>query len=220
MAGCFITFEGVDGCGKSTQARLLADRLIGEGHSVILTREPGGTPLGEKIRALLLDPHNGEMTIECEVLLYLAARAQHVHEKIRQHLSGGAIVICDRFQEATFAYQGYGRGVDMEILDTMNLFASGGLTPDLTFIFDVPIKTAFKRLESMNRPKDRLESGGEEFFGRIRQGYHTLGADAPERIVMLDGTLSPDLIAKKVFGAVAKKMDGLFHGADTKEVHE
>lgn len=220
MAGCFITFEGVDGCGKSTQARLLADRLVGEGHQVILTREPGGTPLGEKIRTLLLDPHNGEMVSECEVLLYLAARAQHVHEKIMQHLSSGAIVICDRFQEATFAYQGYGRGVDREMLGAMNLFASGGLAPDLTFIFDIPIETAFKRLESMNRAKDRLESEGKCFFERIRQGYCTLSAEAPERIVMLDGTLSPDLIAKKVFGAVVKKMDVPFYGADTKEVHD
>ena len=204
--GCFVTFEGVDGCGKSSQADLLAKRLLGEGFKVLCTREPGGAPIAEKIRELLLDAAHGEMVDECELLLYLAARAQHVKEKILPALQSDSIVICDRFQEATFAYQGFGRQIPCEILRRMNSFATRDLTPDLTFIFDLPVEAAFTRLASMKKPRDRLEEGGGEFFERIRNGYLTLAANDPDRIIVFDGTLPLGTLAERVYLKTAEKL--------------
>jgi dTMP kinase len=199
--GFFITFEGVDGCGKSTQAKLLSAQLSSE-HSVVTTREPGGTMVAEKIRTLLIDPANGSMVDDCELLLYLAARAQHVQEIILPALERGEIIICDRFQDATFAYQGFGRDISLETLKTLNTFATGGLLPDLTFIFDISIDTAFDRLAAMNKPRDRLESGGRSFFEKIRQGYQILAEDEPERIILFDGNASPEILAEMVWNKV------------------
>ncbi|MBN1575183.1 MAG: dTMP kinase [Chitinispirillaceae bacterium] len=204
--GYFVTFEGVDGCGKSSQAGLLAKRLRSEGYAVVTTREPGGAPIAEKIRALLLDPAHLEMVNECEVLLYLAARAQHLREKIVPELERGAIVICDRFQDATFAYQGFGREVPLEQLRLMNSFATGGVDPDLTFIFDLPVEKAIERLAAMKKPEDRLEAGGRAFFERIRNGYRSIAADAPDRIVLLDGALPIEVLAEKVNMITAGKL--------------
>ena len=205
--GCFITFEGVDGCGKSTQASCLAERLTKEGFQIFTTREPGGTAIAEKIRALLIDPENTAMVNECELLLYLAARAQHVREIILPSIKNGTVVLCDRFQEATFAYQGFGRELQFEELSNLNKYATGGLNPDLTFIFDIAIEKAFKRLSVMDKPKDRLESGGEIFFQKIREGYKTLAAQAPHRIILLDGDLPPEILAEKVFKIFWDKME-------------
>ena len=207
--GCFITFEGVDGCGKSTQARRFLEKLQKEGFSrVVATREPGGTDIAEKIRALVIDPKNTAMVNECELLLYLAARAQHVREKIVPELENGAVVVCDRFQDATFAYQGYGRELSLEELTRLNSFATGGIVPELTFVFDISVEDAFKRLSAMEKQKDRLESGGKPFFEKIRNGYRTLAAVSPERIVLLDGSLPPDRLADQVYSLFSKKVDG------------
>jgi dTMP kinase len=197
--GSFLTFEGIDGCGKSTQARLLAARLVAGGCEVVETREPGGTVIAEKIRSLLIDPAHGEMVSECELLLYLAARAQHLREKIMPAVAAGAVVICDRFQDATLAYQGYGRGLSLDTLRSLNTFATGGNDPDFTFIIDVPVEIAFDRMAAMKKRQDRLEAGGEAFFRRIREGYLSLAAAAPGRIQVVDGTASVETVAEQVY---------------------
>lgn len=196
--GRFITFEGIDGCGKSTQAELLAQSLKKKGSHVVQTREPGGTPLAEKIRALLIDPGNSEMVDECELLLYLAARAQHVREKVVPLVNLGTIVICDRFQDATFAYQGFGRGISLEFLQQLNSYATG-IAPHCTFIFDLPVEIAFERMRTMNKAHDRIESAGKQFFEKIREGYLRLADAFPERIVVMDGTLPKDVLAGSVY---------------------
>jgi dTMP kinase len=203
--GCFLTFEGIDGCGKSTQAKLLADALKHDGFSVVETREPGGTPISEKIRSLVLDPKNAEMVNECELLLYLAARAQHVKEKIIPALHNGTIVICDRFQDATFAYQGFGRGISLEFLHQINSFATG-ITPDKTFIFDISVENAFERFKIMNKSIDRLESSGMDFLKKSRQGYLALEKMESKRIVLFDGTLPIEDLSKKVYAIATEKM--------------
>jgi dTMP kinase len=206
--GCFITFEGVDGCGKSTQTHRFLKKLEHDGCRTVATREPGGTEIAEKIRSLVIDPANTAMSDECELLLYLAARAQHVREKIVPELEKGSVVVCDRFQDATFAYQGYGRDLPLDLLMQLNSFATGGIIPDLTFIFDISIEQAFKRLSAMNKPKDRLESGGKTFFERVRNGYRALAVAHPERIKLFDGSLSPGVLAGKVYSVYSEKMAG------------
>jgi dTMP kinase len=197
--GCFVTLEGVDGCGKSTQARLLGRQLREAGFTVVETREPGGTVIAEKIRAILIDPVHREMADECELLLYLAARAQHVRETIVPAMNSGAVVLCDRFQEATFAYQGFGRSLSLPLLRSLNSFATGNITPDLTLVYDISVETAMQRLAAMDKPVDRLEAGGQEFFARVREGYRTLAAEAPQRILLLDGTLLPEPLCAMAF---------------------
>jgi len=195
--GYFVTFEGIDGCGKSTQATLLADALEQRGLTVSRTREPGGTPISEKIREILIDPRNKAMVDECELLLYIAARAQHVREKIVPLVESGAIVICDRFQDATFAYQGYGRGISIDFLKKINAYATG-IEPDCTFVFDLPVDRAFGRMTAMNKSHDRIESAGRDFFEKIRVGYLTLAQQYPDRIVVLDGILPKEQLAEMV----------------------
>lgn len=188
--GLFITFEGIDGCGKSTQVNAVNDYLSKNNTSCIVTREPGGTPLAEKIREMILSNDNNEMVDNCELLLFFAARAQHVEELIKPSLSEGNTVLCDRFQEATFAYQGAGRGLELENLIKLNNFATGGLVPDLTFVFDVSVETAFERMAAAGRSKDRMENSSRTFFEDIRNGYLFLAQKAPERIKVLDGERS------------------------------
>lgn len=198
MRGLFIAFEGIDGCGKSTQLRLAAQHLADEGHSVVTTREPGGTAIAEKIRELLIAPAHTEMCDESELLLYLAARAQHVREKIIPSLEKGATVLCDRFQMATFAYQGFGRSIPLPFLTTVNNFATGGLAPDITFVFDLSVETSFSRMKAMNKQHDRLELGGGDFFSRIHRGYRTLAAQDPQGTVLINGDQPIDTIAETV----------------------
>lgn len=200
--GCFVTFEGIDGCGKSTQARLLAERLSAEGFRVDATREPGGTAIAEKIRSLLIDPAHEEMVNECELLLYLAARAQHLHERIIPAVQSGSVVICDRFQDATFAYQGYGRSFPLSTLQSLNHFATGGIDPDLTFIIDLPVAVATARMSAMKKGQDRLEAAGEDFFRRIRKGYLSLAEASPGRIRVVDGAPETKTIAEQVYTLV------------------
>ncbi len=196
--GFFFTFEGIDGCGKSTQLSKVAQVLTSRGLPVVVTREPGGTVIAEKIREILISPEHSEMVDECEILLYCAARAQHVREKIIPAIEQGKIVLCDRFQEATFAYQGFGRSISMETLNKLNTYATGGLNPDRTFIFDLSVESSFDRMIKMNKMKDRLEQNGKEFFERIRRGYLLLAESSPQRIVLLDGEQTIDAISDDV----------------------
>ncbi|MGE5671391.1 MAG: dTMP kinase, partial [Fibrobacterota bacterium] len=195
MQGKFITFEGIDGCGKSTQLALASKILTEKGYDVVVTREPGGTSISEKIREILLSPSNSEMVNECEILLYCAARAQHVREKIIPAVKSGKIVLCDRFQEATFGYQGYGRGIALDLLKKVNSYATGGLNPDLTFIFDLSVEMSVSRMAKINKAKDRLEQNSAEFFQRIRDGFLNLARSSPERIKLINAEHSIEQVS-------------------------
>ncbi len=197
MKGLFITFEGVEGCGKSTQLTLLQEYLEGEGHRVITTREPGGTPIAESIREILLDPANTAMGSTTELLLYEAARAQHVHEKIAPALAEGTIVLCDRFADSTTAYQGAGRGIGREVLHDLHHMATGGVWPDLTLLIDLDVTIGLERARHRGR-KDRLEREAIEFHQRVRDGFLALAAAEPERITIIDGDAPLDVVAASV----------------------
>jgi dTMP kinase len=205
MNGLFITFEGIDGCGKSTQVDAARRGLEEKGIACIVTREPGGAPISEKVRAILLSPDNGEMCNSCEVLLYLAARAQHVHEKIAPALARGVVVLCDRFMDATFAYQSYGRGIPLERLLSMNDFATGGVAPSLSFVFDVDVETAFGRLKKAEKMPDRLERSGKEFYEKVREGYRALAALYPQRIVVLSGAAPVEELSRAVLETIMRR---------------
>lgn len=196
--GWFITFEGIDGCGKSTQLAITAKILSEQGYSVLVSREPGGTVIAEKIREILISPEHAEMVNECEFLLYCAARAQHVREKIIPAIEQGKIVLCDRFQEATFAYQGFGRAIPLEILNTINAYATGGLDPDMTFVFDLSVDSSINRMTKINKIKDRLEQNGKDFFERIRQGYLSMATNSPKRIMIIDGEQGIEKVSDRV----------------------
>ncbi len=170
----FITFEGIDGCGKSTQIELLKKNLDEHGYQVVLTREPGGTVISEKIRELILSVENTGMSTKCELLLYLAARAQHVDQKIIPELLKNKIVLSDRFEEATYAYQGFGRGVSLDILMSINMYVTSRVTPDLTFILDIPIEESELRWKKSGKVRDRLELNNKNFFKRVRKGFWQL----------------------------------------------
>lgn len=201
----FLTFEGIDGCGKSTQVAKAAKYLASKGISCVVTREPGGTPIAEKIRELILSPENLEMKNSCELLLYLAARAQHVQEKIKPALAEGNIVLCDRYQEATFAYQGFGRGYELAVLRELNSFATGNIKPTRTFVFDISVECAFERMRKIGKEIDRLENNSTEFFNKIRKGYQTLAAEYPARILLIEGEQGVD----DIFNVIRKEIDNL-----------
>lgn len=204
--GLFVTFEGIDGCGKSTQIRLLHKNLIEHNYPVVLTREPGGTPISEKIRNLILGRENSEMSDKCELLLYLAARAQHVDEKIRPETLKGKIVLSDRFEEATFAYQGYGRDIGLDVIQPLNHYATGGLTPDLTFILDISPEVSMKRFLASGKIRDRIELNSTDFFERIRSGYKKRVFSNALQIIEINGELPVEVIEKKIFSEVLRKI--------------
>ena len=183
--GHFIAVEGVDGCGKSTQARLIAAALEAAGHSVLRLREPGGVAISEKIRAILLDPANSEMGDVCELLLYEAARAQLVHQVIRPALAAGKTVICDRFYDSTTAYQAFADGLDRNMVSQANELAVDGCRPDLTLVFDLPVEDALRR-RSDRAAEDRLELKGLEFQARVAAGFRAVAADEPDRVKLVD----------------------------------
>jgi len=193
----FVTFEGIDGSGKSTQAELLRARLEADGIEVFATREPGGTELGERIRDLLL--HGGEMTPWAEALLYAASRAQHVGEVVLPALERGAWVVCDRYVDSSVAYQGVGRGLGLDRVLDLNLAAVGGLMPDRTFLLDLSASELPGRLRGDH---DRLEREAEDFHARVARGYRELAARYPERIVVLDATQPPETLSEEVYGAL------------------
>jgi dTMP kinase len=193
----FVTFEGIDGSGKSTQAELLRTRLELDGHEVVATREPGGTELGERIRDLVL--HGGHMTAWAEALLYAASRAQHVDEVVRPALERGAWVVCDRYVDSSVAYQGVGRGLGLDRVLELNLVAVGGLMPDRTFLLELDVSALPARLQGDH---DRLEREAGDFHARVAAGYRELAARFPERIVVLDAKRPAEDLAEEVYGAL------------------
>jgi dTMP kinase len=194
--GRFVVLEGSEGCGKSTQATLLAAAL-----GALLTREPGGTATGERIRALLLDPDLPSVAVRAEVLLLLAARAQHVAEVIEPALAAGRDVVCDRFAGSTLAYQGYGRGVDLEQLGSLCAWAASDVEPDRVILLDVPPEVAARRL-GRRGPADRMENEGPVFFERVGQGFRALAAQDPQRWRVVDGVGEIDEVAARVLAAL------------------
>ncbi|OHE23068.1 MAG: dTMP kinase [Syntrophobacterales bacterium RBG_19FT_COMBO_59_10] len=202
--GRFITFEGIEGCGKTTQIRLAAAWLAKRGVPVLATAEPGGTPLGLKIRDILLNRGAFSVGAEAELLLFAAARAQHVRQAIIPALRAGQWVLCDRFHDATLAYQGYGRGLDAGFIRTLNGFSSLSVSPDRTLLFDLPVETGLARAEKRTagiRPEaaeDRFEQEDRAFHGRIREGYLTLAAGAPERFRVIDGAADVETVHREV----------------------
>ena len=185
MTGLFITLEGPEGAGKSTNREYLAERLREQGIDVVLTREPGGTPLAERIRELLLDPSDEPMAADTELLLVFAARAQHLQQVIRPALAKGSVVLCDRFTDATYAYQGGGRGLSIERIAQLEQFVQGELRPDLTLIFDLPVEIGLARAAARGR-LDRFEQEGRGFFEAVRQAYLQRAEQAPQRYRVLD----------------------------------
>jgi len=180
--GLFITFEGADGSGKSTQLKMAAEFFQNKGFEVVSTRDPGGTPLGQKIREILLH-HDGKVASYCELFLYLADRAQHVEEKIIPALEEGKVVLCDRYVDSSLAYQGYARGIDAKEILMLNNIVAKSLMPDLTLVFDVSTEVAEKRV---GETKDRLESEAKEFHQKVRYGFLDLAKKFPDRIKVLD----------------------------------
>lgn len=189
--GRFISFEGIDGAGKSTQHAWLVDYLKTQGRTVLATREPGGTPLGEKLRSLLLSDH---MHLETEALLMFAARREHLDQVIEPALARGDWVVCDRFVDASFAYQGGGRGLDWKKLETLTEWVMGSLRPDLTLIFDAPVAIAQQRLLAATDRPDRFEQEKAEFFERVRAAYLRIARENPHRVRLIDATQSREQI--------------------------
>ncbi|HEY7179566.1 MAG TPA: dTMP kinase [Gaiella sp.] len=189
----FVSFEGLDGCGKTTQARLLAEALAGEGVDVVLTREPGGTPLGEQVRDLVL--HGDHVAPWAEVALYAASRAQHVADVIRPALERGATVVCDRYLDTSVAYQGAGRGLGVDFVLDLNLRVVEGLLPDLTVLVELDVETALSRV---GEKRDRIERADGAFWPLVVDAYRELAARFPERYVVVDGRLPVDELAGEV----------------------
>ena len=186
-----ITFEGLDGCGKTTQLELEVQRLLHEGWAVTTTKEPGGTPVGQKIREMVLNPADGPLCATTELALMLAARAQHIQEVIRPALESGVLVLCDRFTDSTVAYQGYGRGVPLDQLETLDRILCHSLRPQLTLLLDIDPETAAERTGSRNRAahqkETRFEDEGLAFFRRVQQGYQAIAQRDPDRIRVVNG---------------------------------
>jgi len=203
----FITLEGPDGSGKTTQAHLLAGWLREQGYEVILTREPGGTDIGDRIRAVLHDPHNTAMDARTEILLYSASRAQHVAQRIRPALASGKIVVSDRYADSTLAYQGYGRRLDLEALRTITGFATGGLTPDLTLCLDIAPQEGLQRRRLGGEEWNRLDAETLEFHQRVRAGYLELAGLEPERWAMIDAARSVEEVQAEIRRLVKAKLN-------------
>jgi len=195
--GFFLSFEGIEGCGKTTQITGLARRLQALGYLVVKTREPGGSPLSEQIRALLLDPNNQGMDPRCELLLFLAVRAQHVNETIRPALEKGAVVLCDRFTDATVAYQGYARGLGAAFVARLNRVATSGLSPNLTIFLDVPVALGLARKKKAGH-LDRLDRERANFHQAVRNGYIRIAEQHPRRVCTVDGTASKDDVGQEI----------------------
>lgn len=206
----FITFEGVEGCGKTVQARLLAEHLRQMGLPVVLTREPGGTDIGDQIRAVLHDIGNTAMLPTSEILLYSAARAQIVGQLICPALAAGQVVVCDRYADSTLAYQGYGRGLSLEALRYITAFATGGLRPDLTLLLDVDVEAGLGRKHAAFRAQqdelNRMDRQTVDFYTRVRDGYRTLVALEPARWVVVDAGRDIDTIQREIQSLVDSRL--------------
>lgn len=201
----FITLEGPEGSGKSTQAKRLVDHLQAQGHEVLFTREPGGTEIGDQIRQVIMSLENKSMSPEAEFLLFSASRAQVVRELIEPQLERGGIVVCDRFYDSSLAYQGYGHELDLELLRTITGFVSGGLVPDLTFLLDLTSELGLERRKEDGR-WNRLDDYDLAFHERVREGYHRLAELDPDRWVQIDAAQTEDQIQEQIRAAVAKSL--------------
>ena len=200
--GLFITFEGTDGAGKTTQIQRLSVDLRDAGYDVCLTREPGGTPISEQIRDMLLNPDHSEMAATTELLLYAASRAQHVSEVIKPALEAGKVVISSRFTDATVVYQGYGRGLDLDKIHHLNRIATDDITPDATFVLDLPVEIGLQRVQNSRGGLDRLESEKIEFHHRLREGYQTIARQEPQRLKIIDAQVSPEQVYTQIQEAI------------------
>ncbi len=203
----FITFEGMDGSGKTTQVKLLVERLKAAGKPVLATAEPGGTAIGEQIRRVLLDARNQDLRPNAELLLYYASRAQNVDESIRPALADGRIVVCDRFTDSTLAYQGYARGLGAETVRVLDRIACKGLAPDLTLLIDIDLETSLRRARTRNqfsgKVETRMDDQSVDFHRKVRDAYLQIAADEPKRIRVIDGSGDTSAVAARVWEAVA-----------------
>lgn len=206
--GLFITLEGIEGSGKSTQARLLGEHLRRQGHNTVETREPGGTPLAEKIRAALLDRADEPVAAETEAFLVFAARRQHVAQVIEPALARGAIVLCDRFSDSTLAYQGYARGLDVPMLERLNRLATHAVTPHLTLLFDLPVATGLARRRSASET-NRLDRESLRFHQKVRAGFLDLAKRHPRRVMVVSARASQDSVARAVARIVSPMLNRL-----------
>ncbi|MFN8952592.1 MAG: dTMP kinase [Aphanizomenon sp.] len=206
MSGKLIVFEGVEGCGKTTQMQLCFQWLESLNISVLLTREPGGTALGKDLRALLLEKSLskpvGEIT---ELLLYAADRAQHIEEELKPNLATGKFILCDRYTDSTIAYQGYGRGLDMSLINNLNQIATGGLKSDITIWLDVDVEVGLSRKRGQTK-LDRIEQETMDFHRRVQQGYTELAVSNPSRIVKIDGNYNQDIVQKNIQEILQKRL--------------
>ncbi len=211
--GLFLTFEGMDGCGKTTQMKLLAERLRGAGYEVVETVEPGGTAVGCAIRRIVLDASHRELSPTAELLLYFASRAQNVEQVILPALRRGQIVLSDRFTDSTLAYQGAGRGLGEEVVRQLDRIATGGLKPDLTVLLDIDLETSLARARARNLTEPdagtRMDEQAVEFYRRVRDAYDRLAAQEPARFVVVDGRGEPAAVAEAVWKAVTARLPGL-----------
>lgn len=208
MKGKFITFEGIEGCGKTTQIEKFAEYLRTQGNKVLLTREPGGTDIGDQIREILLNPKNTAMSPTTELMLYAAARAQHVEQVVKPAISSGQIVLSDRYADATTAYQGAARNLSMDILKNLHRIATGDLDPDLTFLLDLPAEAGLKRAIERNHLKgkeDRFENEKIDFHEKVREGYLAIARSQPNRVIVVDAS-----------GSVQETFDQIIRGYESK----
>jgi dTMP kinase len=203
----FVTFEGIEGSGKSSHARTLAETLRSAGRVVLETREPGGTPAGAAIRALLLGAEVTPLTGQTELFLVCADRAQHVSQVIRPALTEGRIVVCDRFSDSTLAYQGYGRGLDLAMVRALDAEARGGLAPAVTFLLDCPVDVGLGRAKARAGAGDRFEREAVAFHQRIRDGFLALAADAPDRIVVIDSTADSAVASEQILAVTRARLE-------------
>jgi len=202
--GFFVSFEGPEGSGKSTQIHRLAASLAEQGHTVWTTREPGGTRAGEMMRPILLGPQAGPLSAWSEALLFTAARAQLVDEVIRPRLQRGELVLCDRYSDSTLAYQGYGRGIELETMRRLQADATGGLTPDLTLLLDLPVEAGLARIP--RQAKDRLDRETIAFHQRVYAGYHEMAAREPHRWRQVDASRDADVVASRILELVLEAL--------------
>ncbi|MFF2158902.1 dTMP kinase [Paenibacillus chitinolyticus] len=215
MKELFLTFEGPDGSGKTTQLQRLAESLQALGYDTVVTREPGGTPISDQIRSLVLTPDYKEMADHTEVLLYAASRAQHVREFIVPALKANRIVLCDRFVDASLAYQAYGLGISFDEVAAINRFATGGLEPTRTYLLDVPVETSRQRLLARTQSAggeglDRIEQKGEAYHNRVREGFMKILEQNPKRICLIDADRTQDEIAHDILQDCKQLLDRVF----------
>jgi len=206
----FVTFEGIEGSGKSSHARTLAETLRSAGRGVVETREPGGTPAGAAIRALLLGAEVTPLSAQTELFLVCADRAQHVSQVIRPALADGRVVVCDRFSDSTLAYQGYGRGLDLAVVRALDAEARGGLAPALTFLLDCPVDVGLGRAKARSgtaNQVDRFEREAVTFHQRIRDGFLALAAEAQDRIVVIDSTADPAVASERILATTRARLE-------------